>query len=95
MFASLSTFKIAPDKRGDAMKAADLCYALVKSMKGFKSVIYLGDYENNEYGTLYIWETKDDLEKGDKELTSKFQDAMDSLALEPPSRHIYEVYEPK
>ena len=95
MYASFSTFKTAPGKRDEALKAADQVFAFVKGVKGFKSVVYFADYDNNEYGTLYVWETKEDLEAAYSLLMSKFQELMSSLAIEPPVRRIFEVYEPK
>lgn len=95
MYASLSMFKTAPGKRDDVTKTADLCYAMVKDMKRFKDVVYFADYEQNHFGMLYVWETKEDLDAGYNTLMSKLQDSMNSLAVEPPVRHVFEVYEPK
>ena len=95
MYASLSTFKTAPGKRNETLKVADRVFAFVKSLKGFKSVVYFGDSDNNEYGALYVWETKEDMEAAHGMATSKFPDLISSLAIEPPIRRIFEVYEPK
>lgn len=95
MYASLSTFKTAPGKRDEVLKAGDQLFAFVKGIKGFKSAVYFADYDNNEYGTLYVWETKEDLEAAFSLVMSKFQDLANSLYIEPPVRRIYEVYEPK
>ena len=95
MYASLSTFKTAPGKRDEVLKGGDQVFAFAKGMKGFKSAVYFVDYDNNEYGTLYVWETKEDLEAAFSLVMSKFQDLTNSLYIEPPVRRIYEVYEPK
>jgi heme-degrading monooxygenase HmoA len=95
MYASLTTFKTAPGKRAECEGLADRLFPIMKGMKGFKSVVYFGDPDNNEYGTLYTWETKEDLEAAYNLIQPKLQEALGPLAIEPPVRKVYEVYEPK
>jgi len=95
MYASLTTFKTAPGKRTEAEKVADQSFAAIKGMKGFKNVVYFGDFDNNEYGALYIWETKEDMEAASSMIMPRLQEALKPLVTEPPVRHTYEVYEPK
>ncbi len=95
MYALLQTFKTAPDKRDDVVKVADQASAASKGMKGFKSEVYFGDTVNNEYGSLGIWETKEDMEAAISMIAPKLQEVLKSLAIEPPIRRIYEVYEQK
>ena len=95
MYALLMTFKTAPDKRADVEKVADQAFAQSKGMKGFKSEVYLFDTVNNEYGSLSIWETKEDMEAAASMIAPKLHEAHKLLAIEPPIRRIYEVYEPK
>ena len=95
MYASLTTFKTAPGKRADAEKVADLSFAANRGMKGFKNVVYLGDTDNNEYAAFYVWETKEDMEAAWSMIMPKMQEALKPLAIEPPTRRVYEVYEPK
>lgn len=95
MYASLTTFKTAPGKRTEAEGLADKLYPVMKAMKGYKSVVYFGDSDNNEYGALYTWETKEDLDAAYSSIQPKLQEMLGPLAIEPPVRKIYEVYEPK
>jgi len=95
MYASIMTFKTAPGKRAEAEKVADQSFAASKVMKGFKNSVYLGDNEKNEYVALYIWETKEDMEAAYNMIMPKMQEALKPLAIEPPIRNVYEVYEPK
>ena len=88
MYASLTTFKTAPGKRADTEKIADQSFAANRGMKGFKSTVY-------EYGSLNIWETKEDMEAAWSMIMPKLQEALKPLAIEPPTRRVYEVYEPK
>ena len=95
MYASLTTFKTAPGKRAEAEKVSDQMFVAIKGMKGFKNVVYFGDSDNNVYGALYTWETKEDLEDAYNLVKPKLERALSSLVIEPPVRSVYEVYEPK
>ena len=94
MYASLTTFKTAPGKRAEAEGMASKIYPVISSMKGFKSVVYFGDPDSNEYGALNTWETKEDLDTAYNLMQPKLQEALGSLIIEPPVRKIYEVFEP-
>ncbi len=95
MYALLMTFKTAPGKLAAVEKLADQAYAQSKGMKGFRSEVYLFDTVNNEYGSLSIWETKEDMEAAVNMIAPKLREAHQPLVIEPPIRRIYEVYEPK
>ena len=95
MYAQLVTFKTAPGKRSEAEGLADRAYAAVKNIPGFKGLTCFGDPESNEYGALYLWESKEVLDAVSKELMPKMREATNALALEPAKRQDYEVYEPK
>ena len=95
MYASLTTFKTAPGKRAECEELADKLNTIMKGMKGFKNVVYVSDSDNNEYGALYTWETKEDLEAAYSSIQPKLQEMLGPLAIEPPVRKVYEVYEPK
>jgi len=95
MYASLTTFKTAPGKRAECEGLADKLNTIMKSMKGFKNVVYVSDSDNNEYGALYTWETKEDLDAAYSLIQPKLQEMLAPLAIEPPVRKVYEVYEPK
>ena len=95
MYASLTTFKTAPGKRAEAEGCVNKVFPVIKGMKGFKNVVYFGDSDNNEYGALYTWETKEDLEAAYNLIQPKLVEMLGPLAIEPPVRRIFEVYEPK
>jgi len=95
MYASLTTFKTAPGKRAECEGLTDKLFPIMKVMKGFKSVVYFGDSDNNEYGALYTWETKGDLDAAYNSIQPKLQEMLGPLVIEPPIRKVYEVYEPK
>jgi len=95
MYAMLFTFKLGPNMRPAAEQIADQSFLGYKSMKGFKSVTYLGDYESGDYAGLSIWESKEDLEAAAEIMRPKTEEALAEIVKEPPVRKIYEVYEPK
>ena len=95
MYASLFTLKTAPGKRAEAEGLADKMYPVLKGMKGLKNAVYFGDPDTNEYGSFYTWETKEDLEAALDLIQPKLQEMLGPIAIEPPVRKIYEVYEPK
>jgi len=94
MYVSLTTFKTAPGKRAEAEGLANTVYPVINGMKGFKSVVYFGDSDTNEYGALYTWETKEDLDTAYDLIRPKLTEALGPLAVEPPIRKVYEVFEP-
>ena len=95
MYASLTTFKTAPGKRAEAEGVDGKSYPAMSSMKGFKGVVYFGDSDTNEYGALYTWETKEDLDAAYNSILPKLMEMLSPLAIEPPVRKVYEVFEPK
>ena len=95
MYASLTVFKTAPGKRAEAEGLAGKVYPVISVMNGFKSVVYFGDSDSNEYGALYTWETKGDLDTAYNSIQPKLQEMLGPLAIEPPVRKVYEVFEPK
>ena len=95
MYASLLTFKTAPGKRTEAEGLADAMNPVLKGMKGLKDRVYIADSDTNEYGSFSTWETKEDLETAFGLIQAKLQEMLGPIAIEPPVRKIYEVYEPK
>ncbi|MFC2019809.1 antibiotic biosynthesis monooxygenase family protein [Chloroflexota bacterium] len=95
MYAQLFTFTLGPSMLAAAEQIADKSFPGYKSMKGFKSVIYLGDDGSGEYASLSIWESKEDLEAAAAILRPKTEEALAGIAKGPPIRKVFEVYEPK
>jgi len=95
MYAQLFNFKLGPNMRSAAEQMADQSFTGYKSMKGFKSVTYLGEDESGEYAALSIWESKEDLEAAAAILRPKTEEALADIVKETPIRKVYDVYEPK
>ena len=95
MYAQLLTFKLGPNMRPAAEQMADQSFLGYKSMKGFKSVTYLGEDESGEYVALSIWESKEAVEAAAAILSPKTEEVLANIVKEKTVRKIYEVYEPK
>ena len=68
---------------------------LLFEKKGFKRVTFFGDETVGEYGSLSLWESKEDAEAAAAVIGPKLQQAVSGIAKEPPTRRFFEVYEPK
>jgi len=95
MYASLSVVKLGPGMRSDAEKMADQFAPALRALKGFKRVTFFGDETVGEYGSLSLWESKEDAEAAAAVIGPKLQQAVSGMAKEPPTRRFFEVYEPK
>ncbi len=95
MYAQLVIFTIGPGMRAEAEKMADEFAVAHKSLRGFKSVIYLGDEASGEYGSLSIWETSEDIKSAMDILHPNLEKALSGIAKGAPTVRVFEVYEPK
>ena len=62
MYATLLTLTLGPGMRSAGEKLADQFAPALKTMKGFKGVTFFGDETTGDYGSLTLWETKEDAE---------------------------------
>ena len=95
MYAQLVMLTLGPGTRSTAEKLADQFAPALKALKGFKRVTFLGDETVGEYGTLSLWESKEDVEAAAAVLGPKLEQAVSGIAKSPPTRRFFEVYEPK
>ncbi len=95
MYAQLVMFTIGTGMRTEAERMSDEFTLAHKSLKGFKSAIYLGDDTIGEYGSLTIWETLEDIKSGMDILRPKLEKALSGIAKGAPTVRVFEVYEPK
>ena len=95
MYATLSTYQFGPGMRPTGEKSADQSASLIKNLKGFKRITFFADVEIGQYMSLTIWETKEDAEAAYAVIAPKMQEAVGSILKAPPTRKIFEVYEPK
>jgi len=95
MYAQLVMLTIGPGMRSTGEGLADQFGSALKSLKGFISVTFIGNVEVGEYGSLSIWESKEDAEAAAAAMGPKLEQAVSGIVKEQPTRRFFEVYEPK
>jgi len=95
MYAQLLMLTLGSGTRSTGEKLADQFAPALRALKGFKRVTFLGDEVVGEYGSLTLWESKEDLEAAAAVLGPKLEQAVSGIAKVPPTRRVFEVYEPK
>ncbi len=95
MYAQLVIITLGPGTRSTGEKLADQFAPALRTLKGFKGVTFFGDEIVGEYGTLSLWETREDVEAAAAVLGPKLEQAVSGIAKAPPTRRFFEVYEPK
>ena len=95
MYARYFTFKASPGSRSEVEALADQVFGFMKTLQGFVSTHFLFSEDENEYGSLSLWESRQDAESAGESVRSKHREILDKLAVEPPSQRVFEVYKPK
>ncbi len=95
MYASLVVVKLGPGMRSAAEKMADQFAPALRTLKGFKGVTFFADETTGEYGSLTLWETKEDAEAAAAVTGPKLEQAVSGIVKAPPTRRFFEVYESK
>ena len=95
MYAQLLMINMGPGMRSTAEKLANQFAPVLRALKGFKSVTFIGNETVGEYASLTIWESREDAEAAAKATASRLEQALSGIAKEPPTHKLFEVYEPK
>jgi len=95
MYALLLLFPLGPGMRSTAEKLGDQFSQVHKTAKGFKSETLLADDTIGEYGSLTLWESKEDIEAFRKAAAPRLQESLKGIAKGAPNIRVFEVYEPK
>jgi len=95
MYATLVMIKLGPDMRPVGEKTAEQFFSIMKNLKGFKGATFFGDVAAGDYNTLALWESKQAAEAAQSITGPKLQEALGNILKSPPTRKIFEVYEPK
>jgi len=61
MYSLLLLFPLGPGMRSTAEKLGDQFSPVHRTAKGFKSETFLADDTGGEYGSLTLWESKEDI----------------------------------
>jgi heme-degrading monooxygenase HmoA len=97
MYARVLKVTLANGKtRADAEAMADQTYPIYKSLKGFAGATFMvHDESKGEYGSVTLWETKEDAEAAAERVRANFMEHHADKVASPPEAHTAEVYEPK
>ena len=95
MYVTLTTFSYKPGMREALEKVADNQFTASQGIKGWKSMTYFINPEENECGSFIIWDSKEDAEAAWAIVGPKIQEAMSELLTAPPKRSVYEVLKHK
>jgi len=95
MYAQLVILHLGPGMRSTAEKLADQFAPVLEAQKGFKKVTFFGDEAEGDYGSFSLWESKEDAEAEAEVIRPQLEQAVSGIAMEPPTRGLFEVYEPK
>jgi len=95
MYANLLMFTLEPGMRSTAEKLADQFAPVVRAQKGFKSITFLSNETVGEYGSLSLYESKEDAEAAAAAIGPRVEQALSGIVKGPPTRRRFEVYEPK
>ncbi|HAR96880.1 MAG TPA: hypothetical protein DCR97_13105 [Deltaproteobacteria bacterium] len=94
MYAELVMIKLGPGMKPLAEKVADELAPIYKAMNGFRGVVFLGEAEAGEYGSLSIWESKEDAEALHGTMKGRLERLVGRVPkIGPDTRRIFEVYE--
>jgi heme-degrading monooxygenase HmoA len=95
MYATFVMFTLGPGTRPTAEKLAEQFAPVIKGLKGFKSIIFLGDDAVGEYASLTIYESKEDAEAAVAVTGPRLEEALKDIVKGPPTRRLFEVFETK
>lgn len=95
MYATLVMFTLGPETRPTAEKLAEQFAPVIRGLKGFKSITFLGDDAVGEYASVTIYESKEDAEAAVAVPGPRLEEALKGILKGPPVRRLFEVLEPK
>lgn len=81
--------------RSTAEKLADQFAPVYRDAKGFISATCFGDDASGEYRSLTLRQSKEDIDSFNEVARPQLEKALSGIAKGPPSRQVFEVYEPK
>lgn len=91
MYVRITTFKIGPGKREEAIEVAKQIDPVIRSQKGASQLSFFGDNATGEYGGMVFWDTKEDSEAGFSVIFPQVQQLLQGKVQEPPKTGLYEV----
>ena len=93
MYARLNLLHFKPGTLDKGHESARVASAAYKALKGFKSMVFIGDDEANEFGSFSLWETKEDAEAASEGLRPRMTEEIGDLLEGPPNTRVFQVHE--
>ena len=93
MYVATTMFTTPPGMREKMEQLADRMLVGMKQMKGFVSITFVMDEEDNEYGGFAMWESKEDAKAAMVQTGSQLDEALAGIVIGPLRRKLFEVYE--
>lgn len=94
MFARLVLVTLGPGTREQAEALADHFGTVLSGLKGFRGVTFVADDVAGEYGSISLWETREDAENVRFTAGPQTRQDLRDIAKGPPRVRLFEVYEP-
>ena len=94
MYARHFTFKSSAQHRQAIENMADRIYEFTKTLSGFVSATYLVSDDETEYGSLTIWQSKEQAEEAGAAIREKIMPELEGMVTAPPEINVMMVYEP-
>ncbi len=95
MYARPAILTVGSGMRERMEKPADEVAPHYKARKAIKSLTFFADDAANEYGTISLWETREDAEAVNEALAPILREKAGEILTGPPAVRYFEVYEPK
>ena len=95
MYARLVRITVGAADRPAMERLADASAPRYRTLKGFKGVTFLADEAQGQYGSLSLWESREDAEAAGQQMGPSMQQAVAGIAKGPPVVQVFEVYEPQ
>ena len=91
MYVRVAMMKLNPGHYDEMDAMAKSAPERIKDQKGFISAIYCSNTEKDEYGTILVWETKEDSDTAMSSMPSDVLDQIVAWSKEPSVINEYYV----
>ncbi|HEY95692.1 MAG TPA: hypothetical protein G4O15_12230 [Dehalococcoidia bacterium] len=91
MYAAITNLKLKPEHFDRVTTSAKNAPERFKVQKGFVRGIYYRNREKNDFGSITVWETKEDFEAYWDSIPAEENERVYSMITEPLTQTIYEV----
>lgn len=95
MYARLVLVTLGPGAREKAESLADRFGAVLAGLQGFRGVTFIADDIAGEYGSISLWETREDAENVRFKAGPQTRQDLRDIAQGPPRVRLFKVYETK